>query len=129
NNNLKHDQELKTHHQLPAVKKRKPHYCWCASPLSTHRQGSDVCVCVCERVGVCVCVCVCVCVLCLCACRMCVQACSMALDINERLIKEDQYEYQEGLKSSFRDMVKELTDIIHEQVRHTPTRVLHMCDQ
>lgn len=40
----------------------------------------------------------------------------MALDINERLIKEDQYEYQEGLKANFKSMVKELSDIIHEQV-------------
>ncbi|XP_036403695.1 dedicator of cytokinesis protein 11 [Megalops cyprinoides] len=45
-----------------------------------------------------------------------VQACSMALDINERLIKEDQFEYQEGLKGNFKDMVKELSDIIHEQI-------------
>lgn len=40
----------------------------------------------------------------------------MALDINERLIKEDQYEYHEGLKGNFKEMVKELSDIIHEQV-------------
>lgn len=49
-------------------------------------------------------------------CRRFVQACSMALDINERLIKEDQYEYHEGLKGNFKEMVKELSDIIHEQV-------------
>ncbi|MEQ2181242.1 Dedicator of cytokinesis protein 11 [Goodea atripinnis] len=48
--------------------------------------------------------------------RRFVEACSMALDINERIIKEDQFEYHEGLKSNFRDMVKELSDIIHEQV-------------
>ncbi|XP_075429268.1 dedicator of cytokinesis protein 11 isoform X3 [Ascaphus truei] len=45
-----------------------------------------------------------------------IQACSIALDLNERLIKEDQLEYQEGLKSNFREMVKELSDIIHEQM-------------
>ncbi|XP_056298511.1 dedicator of cytokinesis protein 11 isoform X2 [Pseudoliparis swirei] len=45
-----------------------------------------------------------------------VQACSIALDINERLIKEDQFEYHEGLKANFKDMVKELSDIIHEQI-------------
>lgn len=49
-------------------------------------------------------------------CRRFVQACSMALDINERLIKEDQFEYHEGLKGNFKEMVKELSDIIHEQV-------------
>uniref|UniRef100_A0A8B9LHQ9 Dedicator of cytokinesis 11 n=1 Tax=Astyanax mexicanus TaxID=7994 RepID=A0A8B9LHQ9_ASTMX len=48
--------------------------------------------------------------------RRFVQACSMALDINERLIKEDQYEYHEGLKGNFKSMVKELSDIIHEQL-------------
>uniref|UniRef100_A0A8B9RKX0 Dedicator of cytokinesis 11 n=1 Tax=Astyanax mexicanus TaxID=7994 RepID=A0A8B9RKX0_ASTMX len=48
--------------------------------------------------------------------RRFVQACSMALDINERLIKEDQYEYHEGLKGNFKSMVKELSDIIHEQI-------------
>ncbi|KAK3545990.1 hypothetical protein QTP70_019304 [Hemibagrus guttatus] len=48
--------------------------------------------------------------------RSFVQACSMALDINERLIKEDQYEYHEGLKGNFKSMVKELSEIIHEQI-------------
>uniref|UniRef100_A0A671XRE8 Dedicator of cytokinesis 11 n=1 Tax=Sparus aurata TaxID=8175 RepID=A0A671XRE8_SPAAU len=48
--------------------------------------------------------------------RRFVQACSMALDINERLIKEDQFEYHEGLKANFKEMVKELSDIIHEQI-------------
>uniref|UniRef100_A0A4W6D5C7 Dedicator of cytokinesis 11 n=1 Tax=Lates calcarifer TaxID=8187 RepID=A0A4W6D5C7_LATCA len=48
--------------------------------------------------------------------RRFVEACSMALDINERLIKEDQFEYHEGLKANFKEMVKELSDIIHEQV-------------
>uniref|UniRef100_A0A669CIG9 Dedicator of cytokinesis 11 n=1 Tax=Oreochromis niloticus TaxID=8128 RepID=A0A669CIG9_ORENI len=48
--------------------------------------------------------------------RRFVEACSMALDINERLIKEDQFEYHEGLKTNFKEMVKELSDIIHEQV-------------
>lgn len=48
--------------------------------------------------------------------RKFIQACGIALELNERLIKEDQAEYHEGLKSNFRDMVKELSDIIHEQV-------------
>ncbi|XP_029609786.1 dedicator of cytokinesis protein 11 [Salmo trutta] len=48
--------------------------------------------------------------------RRFVEACSMALDINERLIKEDQFEYHEGLKGNFKDIVKELSDIIHEQI-------------
>ncbi|XP_020819071.1 dedicator of cytokinesis protein 11 isoform X2 [Phascolarctos cinereus] len=48
--------------------------------------------------------------------RKFIQACSIALELNERLIKEDQIEYHEGLKSNFRDMVKDLSDIIHEQM-------------
>ncbi|XP_069049551.1 dedicator of cytokinesis protein 11 isoform X4 [Lepisosteus oculatus] len=48
--------------------------------------------------------------------RKFVQACSIALDFNERLIKEDQFEYHEGLKSNFKDLVKELSDIINEQI-------------
>uniref|UniRef100_A0A8B9GI97 Dedicator of cytokinesis protein 11 n=1 Tax=Amazona collaria TaxID=241587 RepID=A0A8B9GI97_9PSIT len=47
--------------------------------------------------------------------RKFIQACGIALELNERLIKEDQVEYHEELKSNFRDMVKELSDIIHEQ--------------
>ncbi|XP_068107031.1 dedicator of cytokinesis protein 11 isoform X2 [Hyperolius riggenbachi] len=45
-----------------------------------------------------------------------IQACGTALDLNEQLIKEDQFEYHEGLKSNFRDMVKDLSEIIHEQM-------------
>ncbi|XP_048174526.1 dedicator of cytokinesis protein 11 isoform X1 [Corvus hawaiiensis] len=53
--------------------------------------------------------------------RKFIQACGIALELNERLIKEDQVEYHEGLKSNFRDMVKELSDIIHEQIYHEDT--------
>ncbi|OXB79700.1 UNVERIFIED_CONTAM: hypothetical protein H355_011086, partial [Colinus virginianus] len=59
--------------------------------------------------------------------RKFIQACGIALELNERLIKEDQLEYHEGLKSNFRDMVKELSDIIHEQACtacQEPTEVL-----
>ncbi|XP_067903129.1 dedicator of cytokinesis protein 11-like [Heterodontus francisci] len=45
-----------------------------------------------------------------------VSACSLALDLNERLIKEDQVEYHEGLKANFKEMVKELSEITHEQI-------------
>ncbi|KYO32725.1 hypothetical protein Y1Q_0009334 [Alligator mississippiensis] len=53
--------------------------------------------------------------------RKFIQACGMSLELNERLIKEDQAEYHEGLKSNFRDMVKELSDIIHEQLYQEDT--------
>ena len=48
--------------------------------------------------------------------RKFIQACSIALELNEWLMKEDQIEYhEEELTSNFRDMEKELSDIIHEQ--------------
>ena len=47
--------------------------------------------------------------------RKFIQACSIALELNERLIKEDQIEYHEELTSNFEDMLKELSDVIYEQ--------------
>ena len=48
--------------------------------------------------------------------RKFIQACSIALELNEWLMKEDQIEYhEEELTSNFRDMEKELSNIIHEQ--------------
>lgn len=37
--------------------------------------------------------------------------------MNERLIKEDQLEYQEELRSHYKDMLSELSTIMNEQVR------------
>uniref|UniRef100_A0A8C5KUY1 Dedicator of cytokinesis 9 n=1 Tax=Jaculus jaculus TaxID=51337 RepID=A0A8C5KUY1_JACJA len=48
--------------------------------------------------------------------RQFVEACGQALAVNERLIKEDQLEYQEEMKTNYREMVKELSEIMHEQV-------------
>uniref|UniRef100_A0A8C3Y607 Dedicator of cytokinesis protein 9 n=1 Tax=Catharus ustulatus TaxID=91951 RepID=A0A8C3Y607_CATUS len=48
--------------------------------------------------------------------RQFVEACGHALGINERLIKEDQLEYQEEMKANYREMAKELSEIMHEQV-------------
>lgn len=39
--------------------------------------------------------------------------------VNERLIKEDQIEYQEEMKANYREMTKELSEIMHEQVGAT----------
>ena len=48
--------------------------------------------------------------------RKFIQACSITLELNEWLMKEDQIEYhEEELTSNFRDMEKELSNIIHEQ--------------
>ncbi|XP_058132463.1 dedicator of cytokinesis protein 9 isoform X12 [Dasypus novemcinctus] len=48
--------------------------------------------------------------------RQFVEACGQALAINERLIKEDQLEYQEEMKANYREMAKELSEIMHEQI-------------
>ncbi|XP_029460346.1 dedicator of cytokinesis protein 9 isoform X2 [Rhinatrema bivittatum] len=48
--------------------------------------------------------------------RQFVEACGQALGVNERLIKEDQLEYQEEMKANYREMIKELSDIMHEQI-------------
>ncbi|XP_054829129.1 dedicator of cytokinesis protein 9 isoform X2 [Eublepharis macularius] len=48
--------------------------------------------------------------------RQFVEACGQALEVNERLIKEDQIEYQEEMKANYREMVKELSEIMHEQI-------------
>lgn len=39
--------------------------------------------------------------------------------MNERLIKEDQLEYQEELRSHYKDMLSELSAVMNEQVRLT----------
>ena len=41
--------------------------------------------------------------------------------MNERLIKEDQLEYQEELRSHYKDMLSELSAIMNEQVRPSPS--------
>ncbi|XP_039600530.1 dedicator of cytokinesis protein 9 isoform X5 [Polypterus senegalus] len=48
--------------------------------------------------------------------RQFVEACGQGLGVNERLIKEDQLEYQEEMKANYREMVKELSEIMHEQI-------------
>uniref|UniRef100_A0A8C2ZGX8 Dedicator of cytokinesis 9b n=1 Tax=Cyclopterus lumpus TaxID=8103 RepID=A0A8C2ZGX8_CYCLU len=48
--------------------------------------------------------------------RQFVDACGQALGVNERLIKEDQQEYQDEMKANYRDLTRELSNIMHEQV-------------
>ncbi|XP_036425767.1 dedicator of cytokinesis protein 9 isoform X2 [Colossoma macropomum] len=48
--------------------------------------------------------------------RQFVEACGQALGVNERLIKEDQQEYHDEMKASYRDLAKELSLIMHEQI-------------
>nr|XP_008517324.1 PREDICTED: dedicator of cytokinesis protein 10 [Equus przewalskii] len=56
--------------------------------------------------------------------RQFADACGQALDVNERLIKEDQLEYQEELRSHYKDMLGELSTIMNEQImcRDDPSR-------
>uniref|UniRef100_A0A672V5K0 Dedicator of cytokinesis 10 n=1 Tax=Strigops habroptila TaxID=2489341 RepID=A0A672V5K0_STRHB len=49
--------------------------------------------------------------------RQFAEACGHALDVNERLIKEDQFEYQGEMKSHYKDMLSELSAVMNEQVR------------
>ncbi|XP_058258113.1 dedicator of cytokinesis protein 9 isoform X2 [Hemibagrus wyckioides] len=48
--------------------------------------------------------------------RQFVEACGQALSVNERLIKEDQQEYHDEMKASYRDLTRELSLIMHEQI-------------
>ncbi|KAJ7403519.1 hypothetical protein BTVI_76384 [Pitangus sulphuratus] len=48
--------------------------------------------------------------------RQFAEACGHALDVNERLIKEDQFEYQGEMKSHYKDMLSELSVVMNEQV-------------
>uniref|UniRef100_A0A8B9W355 Dedicator of cytokinesis 9 n=1 Tax=Anas zonorhyncha TaxID=75864 RepID=A0A8B9W355_9AVES len=59
--------------------------------------------------------------------RQFVEACGHALGINERLIKEDQLEYQEEMKANYREMAKELSEIMHEQHLLLQERVKPSC--
>uniref|UniRef100_A0A673Y8G6 Dedicator of cytokinesis 10 n=1 Tax=Salmo trutta TaxID=8032 RepID=A0A673Y8G6_SALTR len=53
--------------------------------------------------------------------RQFAEACGQALDVNERLIKEDQLEYQEEMRAHYRDMLTELSTVMNEQVCGTGT--------
>uniref|UniRef100_UPI00398F8684 dedicator of cytokinesis protein 10 n=1 Tax=Pristiophorus japonicus TaxID=55135 RepID=UPI00398F8684 len=48
-------------------------------------------------------------------------ACGHALEVNERLIKEDQLEYQEEMKSHYRDLLSELSTVMNEQLNYAFT--------
>nr|XP_015216476.1 PREDICTED: dedicator of cytokinesis protein 10 isoform X3 [Lepisosteus oculatus] len=48
--------------------------------------------------------------------RQFAEACGHALEVNERLIKEDQLEYQEEMKTHYKDMLSELSSIMNEQI-------------
>ncbi|XP_070400085.1 dedicator of cytokinesis protein 9 isoform X6 [Nothobranchius furzeri] len=45
-----------------------------------------------------------------------VEACGHGLGINERMIKEDQQEYHDEMKANYRELTRELSIIMHEQI-------------
>lgn len=51
--------------------------------------------------------------------RQFAEACGQALSVNERLIKEDQFEYQSEMKAHYKDMLTELSAIMNEQIPYT----------
>lgn len=55
-------------------------------------------------------------------CRQFAEACGQALNVNERLIKEDQLEYQEEMRAHYRDMLTELSAVMNEQVWQSGNR-------
>uniref|UniRef100_A0A3B3RRE5 Dedicator of cytokinesis 10 n=1 Tax=Paramormyrops kingsleyae TaxID=1676925 RepID=A0A3B3RRE5_9TELE len=59
--------------------------------------------------------------------RQFAEACGQALDVNEKLIKEDQLEYQEEMKAHYRDMLSELSDVMNEQVSKPSRLALYTC--
>nr|XP_020441761.1 LOW QUALITY PROTEIN: dedicator of cytokinesis protein 9-like [Monopterus albus] len=48
--------------------------------------------------------------------RQFVDTCGQALGVNERLIKEDQQEYHDEMKANYRDLSRELSSIMREQI-------------
>ncbi|XP_028846234.1 dedicator of cytokinesis protein 9 isoform X2 [Denticeps clupeoides] len=48
--------------------------------------------------------------------RQFVEACGHGLGINERLIKEDQQEYHDEMKANYKDLTRELSTIMREQI-------------
>uniref|UniRef100_A0A8C2XIG5 Dedicator of cytokinesis 10 n=1 Tax=Cyclopterus lumpus TaxID=8103 RepID=A0A8C2XIG5_CYCLU len=57
--------------------------------------------------------------------RQFAEACGQALDVNERLIKEDQLEYQEEMRAHYRDMLTELSGIMNEQYTQCTCSHIH----
>ncbi|KAJ8280350.1 hypothetical protein GJAV_G00053510 [Gymnothorax javanicus] len=51
--------------------------------------------------------------------RQFAEACGGALDVNEKLIKEDQLEYQEEMRVHYREMLAELSAIMNEQIQQS----------
>uniref|UniRef100_A0A670YUM0 Dedicator of cytokinesis 10 n=1 Tax=Pseudonaja textilis TaxID=8673 RepID=A0A670YUM0_PSETE len=56
--------------------------------------------------------------------RQFAEACGQALEVNERLIKEDQLEYQEEMKSHYKNMLSELSEVMNEQGCHINNKVI-----
>ncbi|XP_070802098.1 dedicator of cytokinesis protein 10 isoform X1 [Pituophis catenifer annectens] len=57
--------------------------------------------------------------------RQFAEACGQALEVNERLIKEDQLEYQEEMKSHYKNMLSELSEVMNEQITYKEDSAKH----
>ncbi|XP_006890382.1 PREDICTED: dedicator of cytokinesis protein 10 [Elephantulus edwardii] len=61
--------------------------------------------------------------------RQFADACGQALDVNEHLIKEDQLEYQEELRSHYKDMLSELSSVMNEQITYREDPSKHVVER
>ncbi|XP_075426230.1 dedicator of cytokinesis protein 10 isoform X4 [Ascaphus truei] len=57
--------------------------------------------------------------------RQFADTCGLALEVNGRLIKEDQLEYQEEMKSHYRDILIELSEVMNEKITYREDPATH----
>ncbi|KAG8580932.1 hypothetical protein GDO81_007483 [Engystomops pustulosus] len=57
--------------------------------------------------------------------RQFADTCGLALEVNERLIKEDQLEYQEEMKSHYREILTELSEVMNEPITYREDPAKH----
>ncbi|XP_068136889.1 dedicator of cytokinesis protein 10 isoform X2 [Hyperolius riggenbachi] len=58
--------------------------------------------------------------------RQFADTCGLALEVNERLIKEDQLEYQEEMKAHYRDILSELSEVMNEPITYREDQAKHL---
>ncbi|KAM9315606.1 dedicator of cytokinesis protein 10 [Gastrophryne carolinensis] len=58
--------------------------------------------------------------------RQFADTCGLALEVNERLIKEDQLEYQEEMKAHYREILAELSEVMNEPITYREDSAKHL---
>ncbi|XP_040205066.1 dedicator of cytokinesis protein 10 isoform X8 [Rana temporaria] len=58
--------------------------------------------------------------------RQFADTCGLALEVNERLIKEDQLEYQEEMKAHYKDILSELSEVMNEPITYREDPAKHL---